>query len=89
LKIEAQEVRDCPPLFTDPDNPWVKRFGEPLTSAPWFCDAAIFAAHGVPAIAFGPGKTEQAHTADEWIELAEVVRAARITERFLQSCVAA
>jgi acetylornithine deacetylase/succinyl-diaminopimelate desuccinylase-like protein len=85
LPLQPFEVRECPPLFTDPENPWVKRFGEPLASAPWFCDAAIFAARGVPAVAFGPGNTEQAHTADEWIELAEVYRAARITERFLRS----
>jgi len=56
-----------------------------LAGAPWFCDAAIFAAHGVPAVAFGPGSTEQAHTADEWVELAEVLRAAKIVEKFLRT----
>lgn len=90
LKVEAHEVRDCPPLFTDPANPWVVRLAretsEPLAGAPWFCDAAIFAAHGVPAVAFGPGHTAQAHTADEFIELEQVARAAQIMERFLQSC---
>ena len=39
--------------------------------------------HGVAAVAFGPGDIAQAHTADEFVELAEVVRAAQIVERFL------
>jgi acetylornithine deacetylase len=30
----------------------------------------------VPAVVFGPGSIEQAHTADEWIELAQVDAAA-------------
>jgi acetylornithine deacetylase/succinyl-diaminopimelate desuccinylase family protein len=54
-----------------------------LVGAPWFCDAGIFAENGVPAVAFGPGSVAQAHIADEFIELREVDRAARITERFL------
>jgi acetylornithine deacetylase/succinyl-diaminopimelate desuccinylase-like protein len=85
LPVKPEHVRDCPPLLTDPENPWVKRLGEPVTSAPWFCDAAIFAARGIPAVAFGPGHTAQAHTADEWIELAEVHRAKTILERFLRN----
>lgn len=89
LGVEAQGVRDCPPLFTDPSNEFVQRLAvasdAELAGAPWFCYAAIFAAHGVPAVAFGPGSTEQAHTADEWVELAEVLRAARIVEKFLRT----
>ncbi|MFM7108228.1 MAG: M20/M25/M40 family metallo-hydrolase [Planctomycetaceae bacterium] len=39
-------------------------------------NASIFAAAGVPAVVFGPGSIEQAHTADEWIDLAQVEAAA-------------
>ncbi len=88
LGVEVQEVRDCPPLFTEPGNEFVRRLEVasemPLTDAPWFCDAAIFAARGVPAVAFGPGSTAQMHTADEFVELEQVYRAARIAERFLR-----
>jgi acetylornithine deacetylase/succinyl-diaminopimelate desuccinylase-like protein len=38
-----------------------------LAAADWFCDANIFAAHGTPAVAFGPGSIRQAHTKDEFI----------------------
>ena len=39
------------------------------------------------AVAFGPGNMAQAHTADEFVELGEVFRAAQIVEEFY--CLAA
>ena len=39
-------------------------------------NASVFAAGGVPCVVFGPGSIEQAHTADEWIDLAQVEAAA-------------
>lgn len=39
-------------------------------------NASIYAAAGVPTVVFGPGSIEQAHTADEWIDVAEVETAA-------------
>ena len=41
-------------------------------------NASVFAAAGVPSLVFGPGSIAQAHTADEWIELAQVDTAADI-----------
>jgi acetylornithine deacetylase/succinyl-diaminopimelate desuccinylase-like protein len=91
LPIETEIIRDCHPLYTDPKNVFVPKLAgatdakDALVGAPWFCDAGIFAEHGVPAVAFGPGSVRQAHIADEFIELNEVFRAARIIERFLLS----
>ena len=88
--METQIIRDCQPLSTDPHNPFVQQLAaatdsgaDALIGAPWFCDAALFAARGIPAVAFGPGSVAQAHTADEFIELKEVFRAEEILERFL------
>ena len=39
-------------------------------------NASVLAAAGVPAVVFGPGSIEQAHTCDEWIALDEVEAAA-------------
>jgi acetylornithine deacetylase len=41
---------------------------------------------GLPAVVFGPGCIDQAHTRDEWIEIAQLDQAAEIYYRF---CVAA
>jgi acetylornithine deacetylase len=45
-------------------------------------DAALLNEAGVPAVCFGPGSTAQAHTADEWIEVAEIAACADVLETF-------
>ena len=44
-------------------------------------DAACYDAAGVPTVVFGPGSIDQAHTADEWVPLAEVEQAAEALYR--------
>jgi acetylornithine deacetylase len=41
-------------------------------------DAAAMTRAGIPTIIFGPGSIDQAHTADEFVSVAEVARAARM-----------
>jgi acetylornithine deacetylase/succinyl-diaminopimelate desuccinylase-like protein len=43
------------------------RVARGAATADWLCDANIFAASGIPSVAFGPGSIEQAHTCDEFI----------------------
>ena len=85
LSVEVELIGVCAPLYTDPQNPFIRALGRETVGAPWFCDAAVFAEHGTPAIAFGPGNVAQAHTADEYVELDEVFRATQIVEKFLLS----
>jgi acetylornithine deacetylase/succinyl-diaminopimelate desuccinylase-like protein len=76
----------APPLDTPRAHPVIGRlesFGARCVGAPWFCDAAVFARHGVPAVAMGPGSIDQAHTKDEWIAVAELERGAEFFGRFL------
>jgi len=40
--------------------------------------ATHFARHGIPAVVFGPGSIDQAHTADEWIAVEQLQAATRI-----------
>lgn len=61
----------------------VARVADPIgvsygTNASWYAD------QGVPAVVFGPGSIHQAHTCDEWVELAQVEQAAEIFYRFLK-----
>ncbi len=44
-------------------------------------DAALFAEAGIPALCFGPGDIARAHSATEWVEVAELERATEILER--------
>lgn len=79
-------LSQSPPLDTPREHPVIgllEALGARCVGAPWFCDAAVFARHGVPAVAMGPGSIDQAHTKDEWIAVAELERGARFFGRFL------
>lgn len=80
--------RSSEPLFTDPSHPLIVKLaslGAKSVGAPWFCDAAVFAAKGSAAIALGPGSIAQAHTADEFIDVEELDRGAAFFLGFLES----
>ena len=49
---------------------------------PYGTHASRFARAGVPAVVFGPGDIAQAHTKDEWIEIAQLDQAAEIYYQF-------
>jgi len=51
----------------------------------YFCDAAVLSASGIPSVVFGPGDIAQAHTADEWISLAELEHGKNLLLKFLKS----
>ena len=80
----------CNPLDTPQENEFVRRLVAlpccpELTGAPWFCDAAVLAGEGdIPSVAAGPGDIAQAHTADEWIEEAELERGVAFYRQFLE-----
>jgi acetylornithine deacetylase/succinyl-diaminopimelate desuccinylase-like protein len=81
-------IKVSTPLYTSPDNLFINKFlalGSKLTGATWFCDAAFFALEGIPAIAIGPGSIAQAHTEDEYIEIAELERGAEFFTNYLLS----
>lgn len=48
-------------------------------------DASDFSGGGIPALLLGPGDIAQAHTADEWLELAELEQAAEIYLQLMQT----
>ncbi|HEY7905552.1 MAG TPA: M20/M25/M40 family metallo-hydrolase, partial [Wenzhouxiangella sp.] len=46
--------------------------GEPVG---FWTEAALFSQAGLPALVLGPGDIAQAHTADEWVAVAQLERA--------------
>ena len=49
-----------------------------IVGAPYGTDAAAFAQIGIPTVVFGPGHIAQAHTKDEWVEVAQLEAAQAI-----------
>jgi len=81
----------CLPLDPAASGELVQRLGVAIDSVvgrhtvhsvPFGTDASRIASAGVPAVVFGPGDIAQAHTKDEWIDLAQLDPAAEILFRF-------
>jgi acetylornithine deacetylase len=58
--------------------------GSKPAGAPWFSDAAHLSSGGIPSICIGPGSIDQAHTADEFIEVAALQHGAEFFIRFVR-----
>jgi acetylornithine deacetylase len=48
-------------------------------------DAAYLNEAGIPTVCFGPGSMDQAHTADEWIEVSQIRSCAEVLETFARA----
>ncbi len=86
VTMDADPV--CAPLETPANNPFVKKLaaaGHGLTGATWFCDALWLAEAGIPSVAAGPGDIAQAHTADEWVSVAQLEEGVAFYRRFLEN----
>ncbi|WP_437223126.1 M20 family metallopeptidase [Planctomicrobium sp. SH661] len=78
--------------LSDEDNSeWASRLMEHVADVAglrrqhgaWYgTNAAQYSMRGVPAIVLGPGSIAQAHTVDEWIEIAQLHQASEIYYRF-------
>lgn len=64
-----------------------KRLGlsEDACGVPFGSDASKLSRAGVPAIVFGPGSIDQAHSVDEYVELEQVERACAFYREFILS----
>jgi acetylornithine deacetylase len=89
-KISNSKLAPAPALETDHRLPLVRQFfaaagQQRAAGAQYFCDAAVLAAGGIPSVVFGPGNIAQAHTAEEWISLAQLERGKNLLGTFLKS----
>ncbi len=51
----------------------------------FWTEAALFSEAGIPAIVFGPGHIEQAHSADEWVEFSQLEEVAAHYQRIIDN----
>lgn len=74
-------------LDTPEDHPFVRLAtrvaaehggGDRAVGVPYGTNAAALAARNIPTIVLGPGDIAQAHSADEWVDLAQVERCAEV-----------
>lgn len=89
LPVEIVHPHENPPLDTPPDHPLIQallatRPGLTLAGAPWFSDATHLSNGGIPSICIGPGSIDQAHTDDEFIDIAALRQGADFLTRFIR-----
>ena len=90
LPVEIVNPHENPPMETAADHPMVLALlathpAIGTTGAPWFSDAAHLSNGGIPSICIGPGSIDQAHTVDEYIEIAALEQGAAILSAFIES----
>lgn len=89
---EVRRIKEGVPFETTADSALVRRLCcacsdhavQPVTEgAAWYSDAGPFSKTCREVAVFGPGSITQAHTADEYIEISELIKGAAIIESFL------
>jgi acetylornithine deacetylase len=88
LPIEIVDPHENPPMETEAAHPMIQALlgtdaATQLAGAPWFSDAAHLSNGGVPSICIGPGSIDQAHTVDEFIDMAALEQGADFFSAFI------
>lgn len=94
LVCEWQQNQLYPPFLLPEDSPFRsfladqrKRIGSTgsFALARYATNAGFLARANIPAVVFGPGDAAAAHTADEWVDLAQVEEATGLLETIVQT----
>ena len=87
-QVVTEMVYDVPPLIPQPGSA-AEVLAQRLSGSnatgtvPYGSEAGAFQAAGIPSVICGPGDIAQAHTADEWIEAAELEACMRFLDRLV------
>ena len=89
--VDVAEILRDPPMETPSDGPWARAvlaaaravIPAEAIAAHYGTDASKFAAVGMSSVVIGPGDIAQAHTANEWVDIAETRAAVEVYLRVL------
>ncbi|GAB2024811.1 M20 family metallopeptidase [Lactovum odontotermitis] len=78
-----------PSTLVNPELPFIQKLSEitqvkALVASASSNDSGFFETAGIPTVIFGPGSIEQAHQANEYIEIANIERFVQILENYLK-----
>jgi acetylornithine deacetylase/succinyl-diaminopimelate desuccinylase-like protein len=87
-EIQVTYSHENPPMETDSGLSFVQllldaRYSAKTVGAPWFSDAAHLSHGGIPSVCMGPGSIHQAHTADEFLVVDELLAGVAHFSRFI------
>lgn len=90
LPLEIVKPHENPPMEIPATHPWIDRIRDVRTEckavgAPWFSDAAHLSNAGLASVCMGPGSIDQAHTCDEFIDIAALEEGAAFFANFIRS----
>src|SRR6185437_11230245 len=72
-----------PGLTAEPVQEFLATIGEPPQGKLGWTDVARFAALGIPALNYGPGDPNLAHTREEHVDTTAITRCVEVLRRFL------
>ena len=79
-------VSELPAFYQPPDTPWIRQLsgwsGMAAATAPFGTNASAYSGLAREVAIFGPGSIDQAHRDIEWIDVAELEKAAGIYARW-------
>jgi acetylornithine deacetylase ArgE len=89
VRAKVELMYDSPSLKLPKDHPLV-RLAESASGwrsevMPYGTEAALYAQHGLPSLVLGPGRLTQAHVVDEYVSVAEVVKAQAIYTKLIEA----
>ncbi len=90
LPVKLTSSHENPPMETTEDNPYIQKIlaawpSSKCVGAPWFSDAAHLSNGGIPSVCVGPGSIDQAHTKDEFINIADLEEGVEFFSAFIRS----
>ncbi|HEY1066438.1 MAG TPA: M20/M25/M40 family metallo-hydrolase [Pirellulales bacterium] len=90
LPLEIVKPKENHPMEIPAEHPWIGRIQNTRAAskpvgAPWFSDAAHLSEVGLASVCMGPGSIDQAHTCDEFIEIAALEEGAAFFTDFVRS----